>query len=192
MKAFYFIRKEDAEEVLECGIKRDGGATETICVHGTEVSCLKAYLHPADFKQKSDCVIPVKIIVPDNKTFIADASLSGPRYEQSIVPHSQYKTGSYRSPICLITCTLLPYMIEEYDPNKDEALLYHSSEQLYCNRLFYNADDASDAFKDIALYAYYTSREVAEMYTREDDGNYILFISRDTGSIEAVVRKYNR
>lgn len=192
VKAFYFIRKEDADEVLECGIKREGHSTRTISVHGTSISCFEAYLHPADIKNKSNDVIPVKIVVPDNKTFIADDSLSGQRYEQSIVPHSQYKMGSYRSPVCLITCTLLPYMIEQYDPNKDEALLYHSSEQLYCNRLFYNADDASDTFKDIALYAYYTSKDVADMYSREEDGNYILFISRDTGSIEAVVRKHNQ
>ena len=80
-------------------------------------------------------------------------------------------------------------MIEEYDANKDEALLYHSSEQLYCNRLFYNADDASDAFKDIALYAYYTSNDVADRYISEEDNDYILFISKETGLVEAIVRK---
>lgn len=191
MKAFYFILKDEMDEVLECGLKRDNQRTRTIPVHGFDVNCFEAYLHPSDFRNKPDNVVPVKIIVPDNKTFIADNSLSGERYVQSIVSHSQYKLGSYRAPRCLITCTILPYMIEKYDANKDEALLYHSSEQLYCNRLFYNADDASDSFKDIALYAYYTNPEVSDNYVKEDDGDYILFISKETGLIEAVVKKYN-
>lgn len=191
MKAFYFILKDEIEEVLECGLKRDKQRTKTIPVHGVEVNCFEAYLHPADFHGKTEDIVPVKIIVPDNKTFIADESLSADWYIQSIVPHNQYKLGTYRAPRCLITCTILPYMIEKYDPNKDEALLYHSSEQLYCNRLFYNADDASDSFKDIALYAYYTSREIEDKYIKEEDGDYILFVSKETGLVEAVVRKYN-
>lgn len=190
MKAFYFIDKEIVEEVLECGIKRDGQSTQTITLHGTQVSCLEAYMHPADIKNKKENMIPVKIVVPDNKTYIADATLSGERYENSIIPQSEYRIGAYRMPRCLITCTLLPYMIEKYDPNKDEALLYHSSEQLYCNRLFYNADDASDSFKDVALYAYYTSKDVRELYQMEEDGDYILFISKESGNIEAIVRKH--
>lgn len=189
VKAFYFINKDELEEVLECGLKRDKQRTKTIPVHGIDVSCFEAYLHPADYHAKNDNVVPVKIIIPDNKMFIADDSLVGKRYEQSIVPQEQYKIGTYRVPRCLITCTILPYMIEKYDANKDEALLYHSSEQLYCNRLFYNADDASDAFKDIALYAYYTSNDVADRYISEEDNDYILFISKETGLVEAIVRK---
>lgn len=196
MKVYCFIPAEEAEEVIECGLKLNGRRTKAINLNGIQIPCFEAYLHPRDGTGERPDDVPVKITVPEGRAYVADRSLLGELgdlYNKSIIPADQYKLGKYRKPCCLITCTVLPERIERYNPALDEPVLYQSSEQLYRDSLFYRTDDLARSFKDIALNAYYNMKAVSGEYAVQFNTEYAAFTDRVTGEVIAVVRtKFNQ
>ncbi len=196
MKVYCFIPAAEADEIIECGLKLNSRLMKRIPVGGMEIPCFEAYLHPEDGTGASEQDVLVKITLPEGKAYIADQSLVGELgdlYYKSIIPADQYKLGKYRKPCCLITCTVLPEMIERYNPDLDEPLLYQSSEQLYRDSLFYRTDDLTQSFKDIALNAYYNMKAASGEYAVQFNQEYAAFTDRATGEVIAVVRtKFNQ
>ena len=175
VKVYCFIPAEEAEEVIECGLKLNSRLTKTIDIYGAKISCFEAYLHPKDGAGSRPDDVLVKITVPEGRAYIADHSLLGELgdlYHKSIIAADQYKLGKYRKPCCLIACTILPDMIERYNSDLDEPLLYQSSEQLYRDSLFYKTDDLAQSFKDVALNAYYNMKAASGEYTVQFNDEY--------------------
>ena len=195
MKVYCFILAQEAEEIIECGLKLNSRLTKTIEINGCEVRCFEAYLHPRDGKGMNSDDVMVKITVPEGRAYIADNSLlgeTGDLYNKSIIPADQYKLGRYRKPCCLITCTVLPEMIERYNPDLDEPVLYQSSEQLYRDSLFYKTDDLAQSFKDVALNAYYNMKADSGEYTVQFNDEYAAFTDSATSEVIAIVKtKFN-
>ncbi|MFR1517462.1 MAG: hypothetical protein ACLSVG_01600 [Clostridia bacterium] len=195
MKVYCFIPAKDAEEVIECGLKLNARLTKTINLYGTQIPCFEAYLHPKDGSGSAPDDVLVKISVPTGRAYVADRSLLGELgdlYAKSIIPADQYKLGKYRKPCCLIACTILPDMIERYNPDLDEPLLYQSSEQLYRDSLFYKTDDLAQSFKDVALNAYYNMKAASGEYAVQFNDEYAAFTDSVTGEVIAVVKtKFN-
>ena len=195
MKVYCFILAQEAEEIIECGLKLNSRLTMTIEINGCEVRCFEAYLHPRDGKGMNSDDVMVKITVPEGRAYIADNSLlgeTGDLYNKSIIPADQYKLGRYRKPCCLITCTVLPEMIERYNPDLDEPVLYQSSEQLYRDSLFYKTDDLAQCFKDVALNAYYNMKADSGEYTVQFNDEYAAFTDSATSEVIAIVKtKFN-
>lgn len=191
MKVYCFIPAEEAEEVIECGLKLNSRLTKTIDIYGAKISCFEAYLHPKDGSGLRPDDVLVKITVPEGRAYIADHSLSGELgdlYQKSIIAADQYKLGKYRKPCCLIACTILPDMIERYNSDLDEPLLYQSSEQLYRDSLFYKTDDLAQSFKDVALNAYYNMKAASGEYTVQFNDEYAAFTDSKTGEVIAIVK----
>ena len=195
MKVYCFILAQEADEIIECGLKLNSRLTKTIEINGCEVRCFEAYLHPRDGKGMNSDDVMVKITVPEGRAYIADNSLlgeTGDLYNKSIIPADQYKLGRYRKPCCLITCTVLPEMIERYNPDLDEPVLYQSSEQLYRDSLFYKTDDLAQCFKDVALNAYYNMKADSGEYTVQFNDEYAAFTDSATSEVIAIVKtKFN-
>lgn len=195
VKVYCFILAQEAEEIIECGLKLNSRLTKTIEINGCEVRCFEAYLHPRDGKGMNSDDVMVKITVPEGRAYIADNSLlgeTGDLYNKSIIPADQYKLGRYRKPCCLITCTVLPEMIERYNPDLDEPVLYQSSEQLYRDSLFYKTDDLAQSFKDVALNAYYNMKADSGEYTVQFNDEYAAFTDSATSEVIAIVKtKFN-
>jgi hypothetical protein len=195
VKVYCFILAQEAEEIIECGLKLNSRLTKTIEINGCEVRCFEAYLHPRDGKGMNPDDVMVKITVPEGRAYIADNSLlgeTGDLYNKSIIPADQYKLGRYRKPCCLITCTVLPEMIERYNPDLDEPVLYQSSEQLYRDSLFYKTDDLAQSFKDVALNAYYNMKADSGEYTVQFNDEYAAFTDSATSEVIAIVKtKFN-
>ena len=191
MKVYCFIPAEEAEEVIECGLKLNSRLTKTIDIYGAKISCFEAYLHPQDGAGSRPDDVLVKITVPEGRAYIADHSLLGELgdlYHKSIIAADQYKLGKYRKPCCLIACTILPDMIERYNSDLDEPLLYQSSEQLYRDSLFYKTDDLAQSFKDVALNAYYNMKAASGEYTVQFNDEYAAFTDSKTGEVIAIVK----
>lgn len=191
MKVYCFIPAEEAEEVIECGLKLNSRLTKTITICGTQVPCFEAYLHPKDGAGTGPDDVLVKITLPEGRAYIADNSLLGELgglYNRSIIQADRYKLGKYRKPCCLISCTILPEMIERYNPDLDEPLLYQSSEQLYRDSLFYKTDDLAQSFKDVALNAYYNLKAAAGEYTVQFNDEYAAYTDSATGEVIAIVK----
>ena len=191
VKVYCFIPAEEAEEVIECGLKLNSRLTKTIDIYGAKISCCEAYLHPKDGAGSRPDDVLVKITVPEGRAYIADHSLLGELgdlYHKSIIAADQYKLGKYRKPCCLIACTILPDMIERYNSDLDEPLLYQSSEQLYRDSLFYKTDDLAQSFKDVALNAYYNMKAASGEYTVQFNDEYAAFTDSKTGEVIAIVK----
>lgn len=195
MKVYCFIPAEKAEEVIECGLKLSSRTTKTIEVNGQQVQCFEAYMHPNDAEKMNPSDVPVKISLQTGRAYIADNSLLGELgdlYNKSIIPADKYKLGMYRKPCCLIAYTVLPDMIERYNPDMDEPLLYQSSEQLYRDSLFYKTDDLVQSFKDVALNAYYNMKAASGEYSVQFNDEYAAFVDKETSQVIAIVKtKFN-
>ena len=101
VKVYCFIPAEEAEEVIECGLKLNSRLTKTIDIYGAKISCFEAYLHPTDGAGSRPDDVLVKITVPEGRAYIADHSLLGELgdlYHKSIIAADQYKLGKYRKP----------------------------------------------------------------------------------------------
>lgn len=195
MKVYCFIPADEAEEVIECGLKLSNRLTKTIEVNGQQVQCFEAYMHPRDAKEINPGDVPVKITLQSGRAYIADNSLLGELgdlYNKSIIPADKYKLGTYRKPCCLIACTVLPDMIERYNPDLDEPILYQSSEQLYRDSLFYRTDDLVQSFKDVALNAYYNMKAASGEYSVQFNDEYAAFTDKESSEVIAIVKtKFN-
>jgi len=195
VKVYCFIPAEEAEEVIECGLKLSSSFTKTIEINGQQVQCLEAYMHPNDAKEINPGDVPVKITLQSGRAYIADNSLLGELgdlYNKSIIPADKYKLGTYRKPGCLIACTVLPDMIERYNPDMDEPILYQSSEQLYRDSLFYRTDDLVQSFKDVALNAYYNMKAASGEYSVQFNDEYAAFLDKESSEVIAIVKtKFN-
>lgn len=195
MKVYCFIPADEAEEIIECGLKLSSRITKSVNLYGVQIPCFEAYLHPNDGKGCKEDDILVKITVPEGRAYISDNSLLGELdelYNKSIIPADKYKLGTYRKPCCLISCTVLPDMIEKYNPDLDEPILYQSSEQLYRDSLFYKTDDLVQSFKDVALNAYYNMKATSGEYTIQFNDEYAAFTDSATGDVIAIVKtKFN-
>ena len=191
MKVYCYVPAREAEEIIECGLILSSRLTKIIEINDTQTMCFETYLHPRDCKGQEQDDILVKITVPEGRAYVADNSLlgeTGDLYNKSIIPANQYKLGKYRKPCCLITCTVLPEMIERYNPDMDEPVLYQSSEQLYRDSLFYKTDDLVQSFKDVALNAYYNMKAASGEYKVQFNGEYAAFIDSATSEVIAVVK----
>lgn len=191
MKFYCYIPADKSDEVIECGLKLGDCITKNVTRNGSGMLCFEAYLHPNDADKNNENDVLVKISAPEGHSYIADNSLQGKLgelYEKSIIPVSQYKLGKYRKPCCLISCTILPDMIERYNADMDEPLLYQSSEQLYRDSLFYKTDDLAKSFKDVALNAYYNMKAASGEYTVQFNDEYAAFTDDAAGEIIAIVK----
>lgn len=74
-KFIVFIPAEEAEEVIECGLKLNSRLTKTIMICGAQVPCFEAYLHPKDGAGTGPDDVLVKITPPEGRAYIADNSL---------------------------------------------------------------------------------------------------------------------
>ncbi len=192
VKFYCYVPEEKSEEVIECGLRLGDCVTRNVSINGTDTLCFEAYLHPNDAENVSTGNVLIKISAPDGHSYIADNSLlmdsTEDLYEKSVMPARDYRLGRYRKPCCLISCTVLPDMIERYNPDMDEPLLYQSSEQLYRDSLFYRTDDLAASFKDVALNAYYNMKAAAGEYAVQFNDEYAAFSDRSTGEIIAIVK----
>lgn len=167
MKAYYFVPASEAEEITECGLEIGRGEYFVPKFVWNGGKCFAARLHPGDyapeeFSPERKCL---KIDLSRVRAFIAEEAIlytdipeekKRQWFEESILPVDEYKLGTYRKPLCLITNTILPQAMEVYDSLIDEALLYENSEELYLGRLLSQAEDNPE-FRELALRAYMDS-----------------------------------
>lgn len=196
MKVYCLVPADKAEEIIECGLLLSNRLTKNINLHGMDIPCFEAYLHPNDCDKSRDGSVMIKLTVPEGRAYIVDNSLLGELgdlYNKSIIPADKYKLGKYRKPCCLISCTILPEMIEQYNSDIDEPILYQSSEQLYRDSLFYKTDDLVQSFKDVALNAYYNMKAADGEYKVHFNDEYAAFTDSATSEVIAIVKtKFNQ
>lgn len=189
MKAYYFVRSEDAEEIAECGLKLLAGdhRPADIC-QGSKEGCFVTKLNPADYTEEHNEKTCIKIDLDRVNAYVAEGFYYDPffdeklntLYNNSVLPAQEYQLGMYRNPECLIINTVLPDCIEICDPAMDEPILYASSEALYLERLFEAAREDCAIFYDLALGTYYDYLTALDVCAAEQIGRRKIYRDRKT------------
>ena len=176
MKAYLYTTEEIAQEAVEYGLKLSHNAAGNVCIYGTEHPYMEAYLHPADCPKEKRNKAVLKLQLEDNKAFVGEGMFSGERYVSSLVPAKAYRLGTYRMPRCLVIASVFAEQIERYDSAMDEPLLYENSQSLYRDCVLERVQE-SDAFKELALRAYYEQEAVQGRVRKIEEEEYVVFTS---------------
>lgn len=180
MKTYFYTTEEMANEAASCGLKLSHATNATVSVYGKEMLCVITYLHPADCINAPESSAILKITLEDGKAFVGEGLLRGTQFEKTLIPAKDYRYGTYRSPRCVLTCSVFPEQIERYDSAMDEPLFYESSESLYRDTVMSRVQE-SDDFRELALRSYYDREaELGHCERQEADGA-VLYVSKEDG-----------
>lgn len=191
LEVYYYIPANEAEYVIECGLKLSRWYSREVLINGVLRKCLTAFLNPKDDleKYRSQNLKCVKLEVATGYCFVADSWLyavgeyspeARELYVKSIVPVESYIFGTYRLPECLITTTVIGGNISPLDKRRDSPVLFDNSEELYINNIIEAQKESHPEFYDAMLYYFYLKLS--------EEGKYIMLEDRAHG-IAAFVDK---
>jgi len=160
MIAYFYIKKNDLDEALECGLKLSVYGSPIPESGEIPIRAIRGLLSPRDDMEKFNDIsmVCLKLELPGDKLLIAEECyLTAEKYHwfnESIVHASNYMLGRYRRPCYLITFTVLGEYISILDKNRDVPVLYDNSSRLYISSLKSKFEETDPGFNDKALYGY--------------------------------------
>ncbi len=160
---YYYMPAGQTEDAVECGIKLSEWYSKEIHMEGEVKKCISALLNPRDDHEKylSPEYRCLTLEVQPKHCFVADGMLyragqaypeAMELYHRSIMPVEKYAFGSYRSPECLITATIIGEHVHVPGKGLDMPILYNNSQELYFNNLLEYFREVHDDFNDTMLY----------------------------------------
>ena len=163
-EVYYFVKTEDVDDILDCGMKLSSFHDKKVMVEGVEKLCFSALLNPKDDMDKYRDInyTCLKLQVLNKYCFAADkfiydalncASQSMDLYYSSIIPLEKYTFGTYRLPECLVTTTILQGEAKVLDKRMDSPVIYTNSEQLYINNIIETLREKNEELEDCMLYS---------------------------------------
>ena len=202
MDVFFYIKKQDKQRVLECGLRLSEWADRKIFIFGIQQIALRTLLNPKDDIKKfnDENYVPIRIRIDHQTAIIAEGIFyndflynrgMNKLYNESIVYFGKYVFGSYRQPECLLTGTVSNIYLKEMDKLIDVPVLYDSSEELYLNDQIEYGKEMYSSFYDKLLYRYYSNlhdKGYYKLYTTSDN-DYAIFKS-EVGKHTISVKKF--
>lgn len=200
IEVYCYIPKEEAQNVVECGLKMSKWADREMLLNEEPQNCIAALLNPKDdsVKQKDKSQTCVKLEVAKERCYVGDRALylmaknhpeAAGWYQKSIIPIEAYVFGTYRIPECLVTTTVLPGHIHLQDARMDSPILFNHSEEMYTSNIVEEYKDKYDDFYDVLLYYFYCSLEACGKMQRIEDKEQGLavFVDEETNA-KSIVR----
>lgn len=194
IEVYYYVPSEEAEDVVQCGLKLSKWFDREVLINGESRKCLTALLNPKDDieKYRSGRYKCVKLEVLPKYCYVADSylyrmGLSNPAamelYYESIMPVEDYVFGSYRLPECLVTSTVIGEYISMFEEKLGSPLLFDNSEELYLNNIMEEYQDEHIEFIDAMLYCFYSKlAEMGKLKKMEDTENRVTVFFDQSGS----------
>lgn len=199
MDVFFYIKKQDEERVLECGLRLSEWAERKVFLSGIRHLCLRALLNPMDDAKKfaDESYIPIKIRVNPKAALVAegifyDDSLfdhgMNERYNNSVISLEKYEFGKYRKPECLLAGTVGNRYLKKMDRRIDVPVLYTSSEEIYVQALMDNGREWFRNFEERLLYRYYSHLAGKGLYKLHTtvDSEYAIFENESSKHIVTI------
>lgn len=186
MDVYYYIDKNEKDDILDCGIKLSVKSDRKVPVGGYPTSCISTLLNPKDDLTRYDSKehICLRLDLKPNYCYIADRTLYGSQktlelYNRSVIPAADYIFGTFRQPECLVTCTILPESINVLNKAIDCPILYTSSEELYIQRLISEFRDKYDNFDEAVLQLFLSHLTGSGKFSRIEDRGMDIFVGKD-------------
>ena len=166
IEVYYYVPAGAAGELVECGLKLSAWFNKEVVINGDMKKCISALLNPKDdmTKYRSDLYSCVKLEVEPRHCYVADRALyeAGLKHDDvmnmytgSIISIENYLFGSYRSPECLITGTVIAGHISILNKKLDSPILFDNSEELYINNIMETYRENNESFNDTLMYYFY-------------------------------------
>lgn len=194
VEVYFYIPTEETDVSIECGLKLSKWSNRTIKRDGKSKEYISALLNPKDdpCKYNSNDFNCLKLELPNKYCAVADRILYlasqedeqiNGLYVRSIVPVDKYKFGTYRMPEVLISCTVLPDRISQFDKRMDSPILFDDSQELYVNNLVEDLREKNPNFYDMVLYLLfcelYRKGSMKKISGRDID----IFMNKNNGDI---------
>lgn len=190
VKVFYYVPSALSGEILECGLKKTDWWERELEREGEQIRYMVAYLHPADsVYSQNPSYQAIRVDLTGETAYVAEGAVRDyPEwYEQSLIPLSSYRLGTYRKPECLISKTIFPNRLFAYDSRRGEPILYESSEALYLNGLKCQAIEIYEDFYELAMQAYYDKLVQQDIY-EVISGDFTVYRKKNGGQLVTVRR----
>jgi hypothetical protein len=184
-EVYYYAKSEDISDIIDCGLKLSAFYDKEVEIEGEKKLCFAALINPKDDSAlyKSDTHTCLKLQVKSNYCFVADRFLyetclnSGTGlelYYKSVIPVEKYTFGTYRSPECLVTTTVLAGDASVLGKRMDSPILYENSELLYINNIIEEFRERLEGFDDSMLYYFFDKlADLSEVDKIENSGKSI-------------------
>jgi len=164
---YYYVPADSVRDIIDCGIKLSQWYDRELDFgepRGRR-KVLRALINPWDepdkSRDKSYCCLRLDLDPKECRVGDADLfrmGLSEPslmeRYLRTLVPLSDYRFGTFRSPECLVFTSILPEQIELTGKVQDTPVLFENSEALYLGNLLEKFEQQCQDSGNTLIYAY--------------------------------------
>ena len=162
-EVYKHVLKEHVQDIIQCGLKLSQYGLITIRIGGSKARFIPAFLNPKDdFGYGKDEYACIRITIPNNYCKVGNDflrsdtnSMLNDLFAQSIIPIEQYRFGTYRNPVCLISRTVQEGEIVLAGKHLDCPVIVEDSAELYLQNLLAGKTDENSDWLDAVLYSYY-------------------------------------
>lgn len=181
MIVYYHIPEDKAKDAISFGMKLSEYGNFLINIGNGPKNVITAYLCPADDVKRYNrsgytCLC---IDFPIEKTYIMEGVYLETENTQalkaSLTKAAEYRLGSYRKPLALITTTVFAERIKVLGKYMDVPMIVDDSEELYLKNALLELEEGDSGYYEKALYGYLTvTKEAHMLYEKNGYAEYIL------------------
>lgn len=158
------VLKEEAQDIIHCGLKLSQYGLITIQTGDSMTRFIPAFFNPKDEvcyygKDEYTCL---RITIPNNYCKVGNQflrsetnSVLNDLFIKSIIPIQEYRFGSYRNPVCLISRTVQDGEIALAGKHLDYPIIVDDPEELYLHNIISDKTAKNGDWLDAVLYSYY-------------------------------------
>ncbi len=160
MIAYFYIDKDKAEDVADCGLKLSLYGKDILFEENRPMRAIMALISPKDdmLSYKEDRLECLKLDIPKGKLLVSEEMYlytgNLELFNESVVHAENYIFGTYRKPCYIIPFTVSSEYISILDKTRDVPVLYDDSEEVYIHSVKAFFEDIDEKFYDNALYGY--------------------------------------
>jgi len=131
---YFYIDKNILTNTLRYGMKLSQNYHSEVFIDTVLKKCMFGVLNPKDDLIKwnsTDCSC-IRAELKNEYLFITDSIfINTNHFEKSLIPINEYKFGTYKTPIVITLCSILPEQLHTVNKYIDVPVLYESSKDLY-------------------------------------------------------------
>lgn len=142
---YFYIDKNTLTNTLRYGMKLSQNYHAEVSIDTVLKKCMFGVLNPKDDLTKwnsSDCAC-IRAELKNDYLFVTDSIFINTNFfEKGLIPIEKYKFGTYKTPIVITLCSILPEQLHNVNKYIDVPVLYDSSKELYYKNSIENLKDS--------------------------------------------------
>lgn len=131
---YFYIDKNAVQDTLKYGMKLSQNFHAEVMIDNVLKKCMFGVLNPKDDLEKwnSSICTCIRAELKNDYLYVTDSIFINSAYfEQSLIPIEKYIFGTYKNPIVIALCSILPDELHAVSKYMDVPVLYDNSKDLY-------------------------------------------------------------